>query len=101
MTCASDLPSNFDPGRFFILYPGVFYEQGNFVSFCFSGLRRHGGTPPVAPPGTSAEELEWATRVTLVSYPPTGAVSFGQRRLLGIDSAGGALYITPEMIRPE
>lgn len=100
MTCASDLPPGFDPGRFYILYPGLFYELGDFVSICFSGLRVHGGSSPIAPPDTPDCELEWATRMTWVSYIPTGTVTSAQRRVLCADGIGGSLYVTPEMISP-
>lgn len=101
MTCLSDLPPGWDPGRFFVLYPGVFYELGDLVSFCFSGLWRHGGTPPLAPPEASDDQLRWASRVTIVGYPPTGSVTANQRRVLCADGIGGHFSVSPEMIVPE
>src|SRR6266498_4344472 len=59
MTAMSDLPDDYDPGRFFILYPGVFVSLENYKSINFSGLRFHGGTPPRAPPGADPATLQW------------------------------------------
>lgn len=100
MTCISDLPNNFDPRCFFLLYPGVFFEQKNFYSFCFSGLRWHSGTPPIAPPGTSQEILEWAIWVTLISYPP-GSILDNHHRILSAAGGSCQLYVTLEMTMPE
>lgn len=103
MICASDLPPGYDPGHFFILYPGVFYEQGDFVSFCFSGLRRHGGTPPVAPVDTSDEDLQWPAHVTIVVYPPRGSVSSKSRRVLCADGVARHSHfdVSSEMVVPQ
>jgi len=70
MIAISDLPDGFDPGRFFILYPGVFITLDNFASINFSGLRCHSGTAPYAPEGCEAALLQRAIRVALISYPP-------------------------------
>ena len=32
------IPKEYDPGCFFILYPGVFVTLTDFISICFSGL---------------------------------------------------------------
>jgi len=82
MTAVSDLPDDYDPGRFFILYPGVFITLSNFACINFSGLRMHGGTAPVAPPGADPESLEWATRFALILYPPTRATLGSQRYVI-------------------
>lgn len=70
MIAISDLPDGFDPGRFFILVPGIFFTLENFASLTFSGLRAHGGTPPIAPPRCHQASLEWAYRFVVVMYPP-------------------------------
>ncbi|KAF8953459.1 hypothetical protein BDZ97DRAFT_1767424 [Flammula alnicola] len=101
MATVSDLPEGFDPGRFFVLYPGVFVTLDSFASVCFSGLRRHGSSPPIAPAAAAADELSWATRVTLISYPPKGMTGDFQKRPLGALGLGNVLYTTPEMITPE
>ncbi|KAF8972601.1 hypothetical protein BDZ97DRAFT_1913105 [Flammula alnicola] len=101
MAAVSDLPEGFDPGRFFVLYPGVFITLDPFSSVCFSGLRRHGSSPPIVPPAATADELSWATRVTLISYPPKGMTGDFQKRPLGALGLGNVLYTTPEMITPE
>lgn len=82
MSALSDLPDGYDPGRFFILYPGVFITLSNFASITFSGLRRHGGTAPIAPPNADPKTLQWATRFTFILYPLTRATSGSQRYVL-------------------
>ncbi len=39
MICVSDLPLTYDPGRFFILYPGVFVALTIVAMKHFSGFR--------------------------------------------------------------
>lgn len=100
MIALSDLPDGCDPGCFFIVYPGVFCTLNNFVSVNFSGLRVHGGSPPIAAPGTSAEDLKWGTRVTAVCYDKIGPTSAEHKLpLLQLDP-DGVLSVTPEVLRP-
>ena len=97
MLSLSDLPDNFDPGRFFILYPGVFITLENFACINFSGLRFHGGSPPRAPAGTPASVLEWAIRFCLIHYPPRGQTMGKQRFALGAFPNNDTFFVAPEM----
>lgn len=104
MAAISDLPSSYDPGRFFIIYPGVFVTLSNFISVDFSGLRMHGGTPPRAPEGADDKELDAATRFTCISYPPNGQTLGNQRYALGAlpgakNEAGPTFFIPPEFVQ--
>lgn len=42
-----DLPEDYQGGRFHILELGVYIELDGLMVITFSGLRRHGGTPPI------------------------------------------------------
>lgn len=92
----SDLPESYDPGCFFILYPGVFIALENFASLDFCGLRMHGST---APTSSGEDVVEWATRVVLVSYPPNGQTQGNQRYALGGMPDRSTFFIPPEMTR--
>jgi hypothetical protein len=46
MTAHSDLPSDYHPGRFFLLELGIFVVLDNYTCINFLGLRYYGGTPP-------------------------------------------------------
>jgi len=70
MIALSDLPDSYDPGCFFILYPGVFIKLDNFATVNFSGLRAHGGTSPYAPEGADPVGFRSATRFAIIYYPP-------------------------------
>ncbi len=98
MTAMSNLPDDYDPGRFFILYPGVFVSLENYKSINFSGLRFHGGTPPRAPPGADPATLQWATRFCLIHYPPRGQTNGEQRYALGgLPGGKGVFFVPSEM----
>ena len=97
MTAMSDLPNGYDPGRFFILYPGVFISLDNYSCINFSGLRFHGSTPPRAPAGADPSELLWATRFCLIHYPPRGQTSGNMRYALGALPDHSIFFIPPEM----
>lgn len=101
MIAMLDLPLGSDPGRFFIVYPGVFCTLHNFVSVNFSGLRVHGGSPPIAPENATEYEKKWATRCTVVAYAKTGPTSTEHKMPLIQLEHNNLLSITPEMLRPE
>lgn len=100
MVALSDLPDGCDPGRFYIPYPGVFCTLHNFVSVNFSGLRVHGGSPPIAAEGTTVFELRWGTRCTIVSYAKTGPTTTEHKVPIVQLESDSVLSITPEMMRP-
>lgn len=100
MIALSDLPEGCDPGRFFIVYPGVFCTLQNFVAVNFSGLRVHGGSAPIAAETTTADEMKWGTRFAVVSYAKTGPTSTEHKMPLMQIEPDSVLSITPEMLRP-
>lgn len=101
MLSLSDLPPGTDPGRFFIVYPGVFCTLDNFVAMNFSGLRVHGGSPPIASKDATKDELSWAARFGVVSYAKAGPTSYEQKIPLVQLEPNWILSITPEMLRPK
>jgi hypothetical protein len=62
----------YTPGFFFILELGVFILLDRHTSINFSGLRRHGGTPPLCSPnpvnGKPAKLYKFAYRFVLIFY---------------------------------
>ena len=72
MTCVSSLPKDYHPGFFYLLEFGLFITCKKYVTLAFSGLHRHGGTPPRAPRGVVP--VKWATRVTIIWYPGKGVL---------------------------
>ncbi|KAK1219138.1 hypothetical protein PQX77_018149 [Marasmius sp. AFHP31] len=78
MTCCSDLPEGYEGGRFHFVELGVYIKLDGIQLIGFSGLRYHGGTPPLAPQG---EELDpSAYRFVHILYPQShvldGRVTF-------------------------
>lgn len=100
MVALSDLPPRCDPGRFYIVYPGVFVTLDNCVSINFSGLRVHGGSPPIAAEGTTEEELEWGARFIGVEYAKTGPTGPEHKMPLMQLEPDSILSISPELLRP-
>jgi hypothetical protein len=101
MISISDLPPTYDPGRFFILYPGLYITLANFATMHFSGLRTHGGTAPVAPPGADPVELQSAVRFNIIYYPPKGQLLGNQRYALGGLPNHSTFFVAPEMTAAE
>ena len=95
MIAVSDLPDDYDPGRFFILYPGIFVSLNNYKSINFSGLHFHGGTPLRAPPDANPATLQWATQFCLIHYPPRGQTNSGQHYALGGLPGGKEVFFIP------
>ncbi|KAJ7219899.1 hypothetical protein B0H12DRAFT_1078499 [Mycena haematopus] len=60
MSANSDLPEGYTPGFFFILELGVFIQLDSHASINFSGLRRHGGTPPLCSSAPGAKLYKFA-----------------------------------------
>lgn len=100
MISLSDLPAGWDPGRFFVVYPGVFCTLNNFVSANFSGLRVHGGSPPLAPKDASVLELNWATRCNVVGYSKIGPTSTKRKMPLVQLEPHSVISVTPEILSP-
>ncbi|KAI0315189.1 hypothetical protein OF83DRAFT_1174049 [Amylostereum chailletii] len=68
-----DMPNNYFPGFFFLFELGIFVSLSNFKMMFFSGLRKHGGSAPQAPPGMKA--VDWAYRFVLILYPLSSIMS--------------------------
>jgi hypothetical protein len=76
LTCMisnSRIPEEYEPGRFHLFGSGMYTVVKPKSASLFSGLGRHGGTPPIAPFGV--EVLPDATRLMIVLYCPRAALS--------------------------
>ena len=51
MMAMSRLPEGYEAGRFHLLALGVYARLDFMKILVFCGLNKHGGTPPIAPPG--------------------------------------------------
>ncbi len=100
MISISDLPQGYDPGRFFILYPGIFITLHNFITAHFSGLHIHGGTAPYACANADLIEFEAAIRVNIIYYPPSlrGQTMGNQIYALGGLPNNTTFFVPPEMM---
>ena len=97
MISVLDLPADFDPGNFFILYPGVFVTLTNFATMHFSGLRVHGGTAPIATRDTDPADIDSAVRFNIIYYPPRGQTHGNQCYALGGLPDNKTFFVAPEM----
>ncbi|KAJ7182537.1 hypothetical protein C8R43DRAFT_1116175 [Mycena crocata] len=110
MSANSDLPADdevpegqeYTPGFFFIPELGVFIVLDRHTSINFSGLRRHGGTPPLCSPNTfngkPAKLYKFAYRFVLIFYPPTRMMDGTARLTLGALPHNEAFILPPEML---
>src|SRR5271155_3372271 len=73
MITNSRLPAGYEPGRFHLLLMGCYFKLSQFTVVAFSGLNRHGATPPTAP--QAILPAEHAYRATVVCYPLQSALS--------------------------
>jgi hypothetical protein len=95
-----DMPDDYDPGLFFLLFARVYMRMEKHSSFTFSGLHKHGGSSPTAPDGKSVEG--WESRFVTVSYPQDLMFNKSVRiPLLANPNNLDAMYVTPEMRYPE
>ncbi|KAJ7226513.1 hypothetical protein B0H12DRAFT_1328701 [Mycena haematopus] len=98
MSVNSDLPEGYTPGFFFILELGVFIQLDSHASINFSGLRRHGGTPPLCSSAPGAKLYKFAYRFVLIFYPPTRMVNGTARWTLGAMPNNEVFIFPPEML---
>ncbi|KAJ3897346.1 hypothetical protein F5879DRAFT_927913, partial [Lentinula edodes] len=90
-----DLPDGWEGGRFHLVEFGLYIELDGLVIANFSGLRLHGGTPPLAP--TGADIPAWAYRSVVVLYPQ-GPILDGRVVMnLSADEDGVPMQLTPKM----
>jgi hypothetical protein len=73
MVANSRLPEGYEAGRFHLLGLGCYIKLEHSMTMAFCGLNRHGGSPPIAPPGE--ELLLHAYRLMTVLYPPQSMMS--------------------------
>ncbi|KAJ3928914.1 MAG: hypothetical protein NXY57DRAFT_964082 [Lentinula lateritia] len=92
---APDLPEGWEGGRFHLVEFGLYVELDGLIIANFSGLRLHGGTPPLAP--TGAEIPAWAYRSVVVLYPQ-GPILDGRVVMnISADEDGVPMQLTPKM----
>ncbi|KAF9065742.1 hypothetical protein BDP27DRAFT_1366135 [Rhodocollybia butyracea] len=63
----SDLPDDWKGGRFHLVEFGLYVVLDGITASTFTGLRLHGGTPPLAPAGAIIPS--WAYQWVIVLYP--------------------------------
>ena len=102
LTCMisnSRIPEDYEPGRFHLLGSGMYTVVKPKSASLFSGLGRHGGTPPIAPLGV--EVSPDATRLMIVFYCPKAALSpDGLSMPLASLPNRTPLLLGPEVTRP-
>lgn len=99
MTVNSDLPEDYDPGNFYLLYLGVFVVLDPLISVNFCGVRYHGGSPPTAPEGQTVKP--WAYRFVTVSYPPNKMTNGDARYTYGANTDNTPYMVPPEVLNVE
>jgi hypothetical protein len=87
----------YEPGRFHLLSMGLYIKLDPFKLMGFSGLRKHGGTPPLSPPGKPPADS--AYRIMVVMYPPASMLSQSANHRAGFGSLpdGKIFALAPEM----
>jgi hypothetical protein len=102
LTCMisnSRIPEDYEPGRFHLFGAGIYVILKTKTASIFSGLQKHGGTPPIAPKGVIPSED--ATRLMIVFYCPTAALSpDGNSMPLASLPNGTPLIFGPEITTP-
>lgn len=76
LTCMisnSRLPINYEPGCFHIFAIGMYVIVKPKTASIFSGLGKHGGTPPIAQDGVALSQA--AARLMIVFYCPKSILS--------------------------
>lgn len=102
LTCMisnSRIPENYEPGRFHIFGLGMYTVIKPKSTSIFSGLGKHGGTPPIAPLGVEVSPA--AGRLMIVFYCPRAALSpVGMSMPLASLPNGTPLLLGPEITNP-
>jgi len=99
MISNSRLPEDYEPGRFHLFGAGLYVILKPKSVLLFSGLGRHGGTPPIAPKGVAV--LLDAARLMIVLYCPEAILSPGANSMpLASLPNGTPLIIGPEITNP-
>lgn len=100
ITCSS-LPTGYEDGRFHILALGCYISLSEVQAVYFTGRLRHGGTPPLAPPGVSKEALDpSAYRCVVICYPASRIITGATRIPMCAGTNGGEpISIAIEMLQ--
>jgi len=102
LTCMisnSRLPDNYKPGRFHIFSIGMYVIVKPKTASIFSGLGKHGGTPPIAPDGVTL--LQAAARLMIVFYCPKSILSPDGKSIPFASLPNGTpLTLGPEITAP-
>ncbi|KAF8237552.1 hypothetical protein L208DRAFT_1246992 [Tricholoma matsutake] len=87
----------YESGRFNLLSMGLYIKLDLFKLTGFSGLCKHGGTPPLSPPGKPLADS--ACRIMVVMYPPASMLSQSANHRAGSRSLqnGKIFTLAPEM----
>lgn len=96
MFANSDLPDDYEGGRFHLVELGIYVELEGLVCVCFSGLRLHGGTPPRAPKKATTIPKE-AYRWVMVLYPQGSVLDGGSNVNVAALPDRTPFQIVPEM----
>lgn len=72
----------YENGRFHLLALGFWVDLRPLHIVNFSGLRQHGGTPPLAPPGKEPRPSDY--RFITVLYPPRSLMSGAGSHTIGL-----------------
>ncbi|KAF8067616.1 hypothetical protein FPV67DRAFT_1365498, partial [Lyophyllum atratum] len=81
MIANSDIPDDYEYGRFHLLAFGCWIKLTPLRIMTFSGLFKHGGSPPLSPKGVSP--VPWAYRFMTVLYPPKSMLSGAGNQVIG------------------
>ncbi|KAJ8085321.1 hypothetical protein PM082_004117 [Marasmius tenuissimus] len=87
MAVFSNLPEGYEGGRFHFVELGVFVMLEGIKFIGFSGLRYHGGTPPLAPQGVTHIDPS-AYRIVHISYPQAHVIDGKTTFNIGATSDG-------------
>jgi len=97
MMAMSRLPEGYEAGRFHLLSLGVYTWLDFMKILVFCGLNKHGGTPPIAPPGQLIVDPH-ATRMMGVMYPPESMINgSGSVKTILASLGKGYLELPPEV----
>jgi hypothetical protein len=99
MISSSRIPDDYEPGRFHIFGLGMYVIVKPKTAVFFSGLGKHGGTPPIAPAGV--KPAKDAARLVIVFYCPKAALS-PMTNVMPLASLpnGTPLFLGPEITKP-